>query len=160
MIGGITPRPLLKWTLRAPVSLYAMHAGWLLGHRFLLLTHRGRQTGRLHRTVLEVIAWRSDTREAVVMSGFGPSSQWYKNVLAGGASEVRIARLCFIPHARPLEPQEATEVIADYERRNRIVLPLIRVVASRLAGFPYDGSDSARLRLAGALPLVAFRPRD
>jgi hypothetical protein len=77
------PRPgrLARWLLRAPVALYAARAGWLLGHRFLLLRHRGRRSHRLYGTVLEVVAWRPAEREAVVVSGLGRRSQWYRNLL-------------------------------------------------------------------------------
>ncbi len=153
------PGPLLKRVLRAPVRLYDLNAGWLLGHRFLLLTHRGRRTGRRYRCPLEVLVWRPDVREAIVMAGFGPKSQWYRNVLAGGATEVQIARQRFAPVARQLEAEEATTVIAAYEQRNRLVRPIVRAVLSRQAGFPYDGSDAARRRLVEALPLVGLGAR-
>jgi deazaflavin-dependent oxidoreductase (nitroreductase family) len=142
------------------VALYAAHVGWLLGHRFLLLHHRGRRSHRRYRTVLEVVAWRPATREAVVLSGFGHRSQWYRNLLAGQAVQVQIARLRFAPAVRPLGSDEAVGVLADYERRNRLVAPLVRAVLSKLAGFRYDGSDAARRRLVQTLPLVALRPRD
>ena len=112
----------------------------------------------MYATVLEVVAWDPYGREATVMSGFGRDAQWYRNVLAGKGVEVRIARLRFAPEVRLLDADEASRVLADYERRNRIAAPLIRVVLSRLAGFRYDGSEAARLRLVSKLPLVAFRP--
>ena len=143
-----------------PVALYSANAGWLLGHRFLLLAHRGRRTGRVYRTVLEVVAWDEPTREAVVMSGFGYTSQWYRNVRATDPVEVRIARLRFAPRVRQLNADEAAAVLAAYEERNRIAASLIRAILSKLAGFRYDGSESARRRLVQVLPLVAFRPRD
>jgi deazaflavin-dependent oxidoreductase (nitroreductase family) len=142
------------------VALYAVHAGWLLGHRFLLLRHRGRRSHRRYRTVLEVVAWRPATREAVVLSGLGHRAQWYRNLLAGQAVQVQVARLRFAPAVRPLGSDEAVGVLADYERRNRLVAPLVRGVLSKLAGFRYDGSDAARRRLVQTLPLVALRPRD
>jgi len=157
--AGMAPGRVLRWLLRAPVALYSAHAGWLLGHRFLLLRHRGRSSHRLHSTVLEVLAWRPAAREAVVLSGFGHRAQWYRNLLAGQAVEVQIARLRFAPDVRPLDDDEAVGVLADYERRNRLAAPLVRAVLSRLAGFGYDGSDAARRRLVRTLPLVAFRPR-
>lgn len=104
------------------------------------------------------MAWRPDAREAIVVSGFGPSSQWYKNVLARGASEVQIARLRFTPQARVLEPEEAVQILADYERRNRIATPILRLVLGHLVGFRYDGSDADRLRVVRALPFIGFRP--
>ena len=94
------------------------------------------------------------------MSGFGHRSQWYRNVLAGQAVEVQVARRRFLPAVRPLGVEEAVGVLADYERRNRLAVPLVRAVLSKLAGFRYDGSDAARRRLVDALPLVAFRPLD
>ena len=152
--------PVLKRLLDVPAALYRARAGCLLGHRFLLLTHRGRRSGRLYQTVLEVVCWRPETAEAVVASGWGPRAQWYRNVCAGGAVQIQIARQRFRPRARVLPVEEATAVLADYERRNRMLLPVIRVVLSRLAGFRYDGSDAGRRRLVQALPLVAFHPDD
>jgi deazaflavin-dependent oxidoreductase (nitroreductase family) len=154
------PGRLLKRLLRAPAALYSANAGWLLGHRFLLLTHRGRRTGRVYRTVLEVVAWDEATQEAVVMSGFGRSSQWYRNVLATDPVEVQIARRRFVARVRELDADEAAGVLASYEQRNRIAARFLRAVLSKPAGFRYDGSESARRRLVQVLPLVAFRPRD
>ena len=151
---------LTRWFFRAPASLYSIGAGRLLGHRFLCLTHRGRKTGRAHRCVLEVLAWRADTREAIVISGFGRRSNWYRNVLAGGAQEVAIGRIRFTPQTRVLEAEEAGRVLADYERRNRIVAPLIRRLLAKLTGVPYDGSDDARRSVVRRLPLVGFRARE
>ncbi len=146
-----------KRLLRAPTLLYRIGAGPLLGHRFVLLTHRGRHSGRSYRTILEVVGWDGERREAVVMSGFGPRAGWYLNALAGGAEEIQIARLRFEPAVRKLAPEEAERVLAGYERRNRLIAPFLRAVFSRLAGFRYDGSAEARRRLVAALPLLAFR---
>jgi deazaflavin-dependent oxidoreductase (nitroreductase family) len=155
---SVSLRRVLRWLVKAPVVLYDVRAGWLLDHRFLLLRHRGRRSHRLYSTVLEVVAWRPATREAVVVSGFGHRSEWYRNVLAGQAVQVQVARLRFVPAVRPLGVEEAVGVLADYERRNRLAAPLVRAVLSKLAGFRYDGSDAARRRVVDALPMVAFRP--
>jgi hypothetical protein len=79
-------------------------------------------------------------------------------VLAGGAVEIQIARLRFAPRTDFLDSVEGAALIAGYERRNRLVAPLIRLLISRLADFRYDGSETARRRVARALPLVAFSP--
>jgi hypothetical protein len=78
----------------------------------------------------------------------------------GAAVEVQIAGLRFQPRVRSPEREEAVDVIAGYERRNRVAGPILRAVLSRLAGFRYDGSAEARNRLIEALPLMAFSPRD
>lgn len=148
---------MLRLALKLPVVVYRLHLGFLLGERFLLLEHRGRRSGRLYRTVLEVVGF--DDGEAVVMSGWGRRAGWYRNVTAGGAFGVQVGRHRFAPEVRVLDVEEAAAALAGYERRNRIVAPVIRRVLSRLAGFRYDGSPQARLRIVQALPLVGFRPR-
>lgn len=153
------PGPVLKRLLKAPAVLYRLRAGRLLGHRFLLLTHRGHRTGRLHDTMLEVVRWRADIGEAVVLSGLGSRAQWYRNIVAGGAVRVQIGGGHFQPQVRTLGAEEAAAVLADYERRNRFAAPVIRAVISRLAGVEDDGSEAARMRVAHSLPLVAFRRR-
>jgi hypothetical protein len=54
-----------------PIYLYRLNLGLLLGHRFLLLVHRGRRSGLLRETVLEVILYEPATRESVVLSAWG-----------------------------------------------------------------------------------------
>ncbi len=152
------PAPWLRWALHLPTRLYDADLGRLLGHRFLMLTHVGRRTGRRYRTVLEVLEWRAGQHEAIVMSGFGPQSQWLRNLQAGGGEEVRIGRERWSPQLRMLEPAEATAVLAEYERRNRLAAPVVRIVLSRLARLRYDGSDEARRQVVETLPLLGLRP--
>jgi deazaflavin-dependent oxidoreductase (nitroreductase family) len=142
-----------------PALLYDWNAGWLLGHRFLRLTHVGRRSGRRYRTVLEVIGTGSAPGEVIVMAGSGPSADWYRNLQAHPAIEVAIARRRFEPAHRVLAESEAAAVLADYERRNRWATPVVRRVLTWLVGWEYDGTEEARRRLARELPLVAFRPR-
>jgi deazaflavin-dependent oxidoreductase (nitroreductase family) len=151
--------PLVRAVLRAPSRVYDAHAGWLLGRRFLRLIHCGRKSGREYRTVLEVVAHLEDTGEYVVVSGLGKGSDWYRNVQTAPAVRVEIGREHFTPAHRVLEPEEAAGVLADYERRHRILAPIVLATLSRLLGWRYDGSEQARARLTGELPFIAFRPR-
>jgi len=144
---------------RAPVRLYEHNLGWLLGRRFVCLTHIGRRSGRRYRTVLEVIATNPAAGEVVIIAGLGPSSDWYRNIQANPAVEVVTGRQRFEPVHRRLAEAEAMTVVADYERRNRWIGPVIRPVLSRLLGWRYDGTNTARRRMVRQLPLVAIRPR-
>ncbi|MBR7830306.1 nitroreductase family deazaflavin-dependent oxidoreductase [Actinospica sp. MGRD01-02] len=150
--------PVTRAVLKAPSRLYDARAGWLLGHRFLRLTHRGRVSGREYRTVLEVVGRLPETGEYVVVSGLGRGSDWFRNIQAAPALRVQIGRGTFEPAHRVLEPEEAAAVLADYERRNRVLAPIVRTVLSRLIGWRYDSSSTARERLTAELPFVAFRP--
>lgn len=152
------PGKLMKAVLKAPSRLYDLRIGWLLGRRFLRLSHSGRSSGRLYHTVLEVVGEIAETGEIVVVAGLGPGSDWYRNLQAGPALAVEVGRERFVPGHRTLEPAEAAGVLAGYERRNRMVAPLVRIVLTRLLGWRYDGSEQARARLAAALPFVAFHP--
>lgn len=149
----------MRSVFRAPIRLYDARLGWLLGQRFLCLTHVGRKSGRQYRTVLEVVGTGPAAGEFSVIAGFGPSCDWYRNIAANPACEVVVGRHVFAPHHRVLDEDEAFQVIADYERRNRWILPLVHFLLSKLLGWHYDGSQGARERLVRQLPIVAFRPR-
>ncbi|HEY2277663.1 MAG TPA: nitroreductase family deazaflavin-dependent oxidoreductase [Streptosporangiaceae bacterium] len=144
--------------LRAPARLYDWHAGWLLGPRFVRLTHVGRRTGRRHRTILETIGTDREVDELLVLVGMGPTADWYRNIQKHPALELATMRRRFRPVHRVLAEREAVLALAEYERRNRWALFVIRPVLSWLAGWHYDSGDEARLRLAQQLPIVAFRP--
>ncbi len=65
------PAGALRLAFRLPIYLYRLDLGRLLGHRFLLLVHRGRESGLLRETVLEVIMYNPATGESVVLSAWG-----------------------------------------------------------------------------------------
>jgi deazaflavin-dependent oxidoreductase (nitroreductase family) len=166
MVEGVTverthrPGPRLRRLLRVPGRLYDWHLGWLLGHRFLRLTHVGRRSGRRYRTMLEVLGEDPATGELLVLASGGTRTDWYRNLDAQPAVEVAIGRTRFRPRHRVLQVDEAVRALGAYERRNRVVGPLLRRVLGWLAGWPYDGSPAARQRLAGQLPIVALRPAE
>ena len=156
----MTPGPLVRRLLRAPARLYDWRLGWILGHRFLRLTHVGRRTGRRHRTMLEVIGTNAGSGELLVLAGLGRSANWYRNLQAQSGSEVAIARERFPATHRTLDQDEAARAVADYERRNALIAPVVRLVLSRLVGWRYDGTEAARQRLTRELPVVALRRAD
>jgi deazaflavin-dependent oxidoreductase (nitroreductase family) len=152
------PSRLVRTLLGAPARLYDWNAGWLLGRRFLRLTHVGRRSGRRYQTVLEVIGAGATPDEVLVIAGLGTTTDWYRNLRRQPAAEVTVGRRTFRPAHRVLDEAEATAALAAYERRNRWVMPVVRRVLSWLVGWRYDGSPAARERLVRQLPVVAFRP--
>lgn len=154
----ILSRPVIV-VLGLPRLLYRHGWGWLLGRRFLQLTHTGRRSGRTHTTVLEVVRLDRDSGEVMVVSGFGPGSDWLRNIQANGRVEISIGRESFPASFRMVPVEEATTVLADFERRNRVAAPVIRLVLSLLLGWRYDGRPETRRRAAEALPVVAFSRR-
>ena len=154
------PGPTLSKVLRAPAQLYDWNLGWILGRRFLRLTHVGRRTGRRYQTILEIVGENRDRHEVIVVAGLGRSAQWYRNLLSSKAKEVAIGCERFTPIYRELDPPEAADVLAAYEQRNRWIAPVVRRVLSWLVGWHYDGTPAGRLRLVSELPMVALRPVD
>lgn len=153
----VLPGPILRRVFLLPNALYRHRLGWLLGRRFLQVSHRGRRSGRLHHTVLEVVRRDRATGAVTVVAGFGARADWLRNLQAAPAESVTTGRSTFVPRQRFLTPEEGAEVLRHYERRNRLAAPLIRWVLGRLAGFRYDGSATGRRRAAEVLPMVEFR---
>jgi deazaflavin-dependent oxidoreductase (nitroreductase family) len=146
----------LRFAFRLPIYLYRLDLGRLLGHRFLLLVHRGRESGLLRETVLEVLLHDPARRESVVLSAWGEEADWYGNIGAAPALEVRTGGQRYVPDQRFLAPEENHAVVSDYGRRH----PLAFRVFARVFGYPLDGTEAARREVACSLRLVAFRPRD
>jgi deazaflavin-dependent oxidoreductase (nitroreductase family) len=143
------PHGLQRRLLKAPVWLYRLRLGRLLGGRFLLLRHRGRRTGEIHETVLEVIG-RTDG-ELFVISGFGPRSDWLRNIHATPPLLVETGGRSFVPEARFLATDDAVAVLDDYAAHNP---RSARVLGTRFYGGAFDPR-----RLAEATTVVGLRPR-
>jgi len=151
---------LLTWLFRAPLPLFHLGLGRLFGKRILLLTHIGRRTGLRRETLLEVVEYRKDGPEVVVANGFGPESDWVRNIEAKPEQvEVTVGSQHFAAKYRFLGEQEAVNVIKDYEHRNRFISPIVRKGFSWLVGWRYQGSDDDRRRLVRQIPLIALRPQ-
>lgn len=125
----------------------------------MLLIHVGRRTGLPRHTVLEVLEYRAEGPEVIVMSGSGPNPDWLRNLATTPDPEVVTGSQHFIAAYRILNEREAIDVIAGYEARNRAVAPLVRSGFSWLLGWRYHGSAADRHRIAQQMPFIAFRPR-
>lgn len=158
-MASTKPKGLLRLFLRAPAYLYRWGCGRLLGNRFLLLIHVGRRTGAHHQAVLEVMEYREEGPEFVVISGFGRNADWLLNIQAKSDPKVVVGSQRFTAAFRLLGKEEAMKVVRNYEHRNRFMALVVRYVLSRLLGWQYSGSEVDLRRLVAQLPLLAFRPR-
>lgn len=149
------PPRLLKFAFRLPIYLYRFDAGWLLGKRGLMLLHRGRRSGRIYRTILEVISHNPATRESVVLSAWGEQADWYRNIQHTPALEIWTGRERYVPQQRFLPPEENYAVICDYRRRH----PLAFQVFARLFRYPLRAPEPQRRTFTENLRLVTFSPK-
>ncbi|OLT53275.1 hypothetical protein BJF88_12295 [Cellulosimicrobium sp. CUA-896] len=126
-----------RWLVRAPVALFRAGLGGLLGHRLLLLVHRGRSSGEARFVVLEVVDRPAPDR-FVVVAGLGPRSQWYRNLVAEPRVLIRTgARRAARARATTLSPDDGARLLDDYGARSprawSTLEPVLREWAEPLA---------------------------
>lgn len=153
---GLRRRPgrLALLVLRLPLVLYRHGWGRLLGHTFMLLVHAGRRTGQPHPMTAMVMRYDPEIREVVIFSGWGPGSDWVRNLRSRPALRVEIGRESFTPEHRFLSSEESVAVAAAFLRGHPHRVRLAR----RILGWP-DLHDPDVLReFVDTHPFVALRP--
>ncbi len=120
--------------------------GWIL-----VLRVRGRKSGRMRDTPLNYLL----AEDAVwVLAGFGRRTEWYRNLLADPAVEVRLP-------GRRLAG--TAEEVLDPAVRARVIPRLVRatgIPAMMVVGNPWTAPDEDILDALGYVPLIRIRMRD
>ncbi|MWA04497.1 nitroreductase family deazaflavin-dependent oxidoreductase [Actinomadura sp. LD22] len=142
------PSGLRRALFRLPVHLYRMGLGPLFGDRFLLLEHVGRASGERRQAVVEVVEHSGD--DYIVCSGFGPRTDWYRNLVKTPRATVQVGRSRFAVTARPLDAEEGGELMIRYAPRHpRSAMKLLRYM-----GYIVDGTKDDYRRVGRELPFV------
>jgi hypothetical protein len=105
-----------------------------------------------------VIRYDQVTGESVVLSGWGEKADWYRNIQASPALEIRTGGRRYVPEQRFVALEENYAVICDYARRHPLAFWFL--VKTFGFGYPLNGTEEAQRRFAQSLMLVAFRPGD
>jgi len=150
--------PLGRALYRAPIWIYRLGLGPLLGGRFVLLTHRGRSTGEARQAVLEVLGRNDDTGAVLVASGYGDRSQWFRNVRAEPRVLFQIGNRRRRGVAEPLPARESGQVLAHYAQEHPVAATelmrgLGHDVADGLDDFERIGADPVN-----GVPVVRLLP--
>lgn len=118
MLGRLSARVFrIRWVVRAPIFLFRAGLGFLLTSRLCWLEHRGRVSGEIRSAVLEVVD-RPSPDVVVLASGFGTSSQWYRNLRADPRARVSVGwRYRVAARAELLGPEESAERLRGYAAR-------------------------------------------
>lgn len=139
----------------APVFriLYALGLGPVVGRLVLLLTTRGRRSGKPRVTPLQ---FEEIDGNIVVGSSRGTRADWYRNILADPHVQVRVGSRAFHGIA---EPTTDTRRIADFlqlrlDRHPRMVRAILRS-----EGVPDHPSRSDLESYASGLAMVVIRPQ-
>ncbi len=148
------PYGIYRWLANAPRVFYRLGLGRVLGYRMVQITHRGRKSGVIRHTILEVLSYNPQTQEVLVVSGWEGKTDWYRNIQQEPALEVRIGRVAYRPIQELLLPEETAQLILtlfrQHPREVRFVGPLL--------GIDPEASDAAlRARLEAFFRGVRFR---
>lgn len=139
---------------RLPVLLYRLGLGWVLGKRFMQITHVGRKSGKVRRTILAVLHYDRQTKEIYAVSAW-QGSDWYYNIQATPAQQVETGFVHYVPQQRTLTPEEIAAAFIEFRKQH----PYFGRMVSRIPGWNWDSTEAEFLELAKTLHGVAFIPR-
>jgi deazaflavin-dependent oxidoreductase (nitroreductase family) len=139
---------------KLPVFLYRLRLGWLLDKRFMQITHVGRHSEKVRRTVLAVLRFDEKTKEIYAVSAW-KGSDWYYNIQASPALQVETGFVRYVPAQRTLSPEEITTTFIAYRQKH----PIFSRMICRIPGWKWDSTYEEFLELARSLRGVAFRPK-
>jgi len=148
------PQGSARLALRLPIWLFHAHLGWILGTRFVLLTHTGRKSGLPRKNVLEVVRYDRGTGACVVASGWGAKSDWFKNISANPKIIYQVQNQSRTGIAERLSPEQGSQELFEYARRHRLAFrELVHFMGYRL-----DGSEADIRAMGRILPMFIFKP--
>ena len=148
------PSGLFKRMLHAPVWIFRARLGFLFGKRIVMLEHRGRRSGKLRQTPLEVV--QRDGDSYVLCSGTGPGADWYRNIRASPACALWVGSRRHPVGQRFLDASEAASNFARYE----LAHPKAAARLTHLMGVSHDGTHESRKEMVAQIPMVEMRLRD
>ncbi|WP_327424919.1 nitroreductase family deazaflavin-dependent oxidoreductase [Streptomyces sp. NBC_01527] len=147
---SLLPAGWRRQAARLPIHLFRMGLGPVFGKRLLLLHHVGRATGLDRRVVLEVVAHDPAGSSWTVASGFGPRSDWYRNLRAEPKTVIQLGNHHHAVTAHFLTRDDGAEIMARHCRQHPRT-------ARRLCAFfdlAADGSEAAFRSAGSAIPVV------
>lgn len=155
MTSPSLPPPPRGWKAalwRAPIWLYRIGMGSLLGKRFLLLNHTGRVSGKPRQAVIEVVKIDHTANSYYVASGFGEKADWYQNIMQTADVSIQVGKYTMPARAERLSRKDGKAVLQEYAEKH----PTAMRELSKILNLPYDGSPESISELSKVLPVIAF----
>ncbi|MFD3431377.1 nitroreductase family deazaflavin-dependent oxidoreductase [Nocardia fluminea] len=135
-----------RWLVRAPIWLYRAGFGFVFGSRLLMLRHTGRRSGAPRFVVLEVID-RPASGEYVIVSGFGITAQWYRNIRADPQVRISTGRTREVAAtATPMPEDESAIALERYIHNHPKAWDKLRTTIEQATGTPVDTLLMVRVR--------------
>ena len=155
MTSAGLPTPPRGWKAvfwRAPIWLYRIGLGSLLGDRFLLLNHTGRKSRQLRQAVLEVVKIDHKTDNYYVVSGFGEKAQWFQNIMQTVDVSIQVGKRILPARAERLSTERGKAILQEYAQKH----PTAMRELSKILNLPYDGSPESISELSKLMPVIVF----
>jgi deazaflavin-dependent oxidoreductase (nitroreductase family) len=149
------PSGISRLLYRSPIWLYKLHLGWLMGKRFLMITHTGRVSGLPRHVVLEVVKYEPSSESYYIAAGWGEKSDWVKNIQADPHVHIQVGRQSMDSVAVQLTQDESEVVILDYAQRH----PSAMKSLAGFMGYQMDGTEADFRELGRQLLMFALKPR-
>ena len=149
------PTGILRALLRAPIWLYRWNLGWMMGGRFLLLTHIGRKSGLKRQTVIEVVSRDETTGVTFVAAAWRDQSDWYRNIQQNPIVGVQIHNRRIQARAEEVSLQEAESQLWDYARRHPTAF---RELVMVMLGERLPPNKETCRKVAESVPVISLIP--
>lgn len=154
MRTGTLPSGVQRWLFRAPIWLYRANLGWLFGDRFLLLMHRGRNSGKRRYVLVEVVYHDQADDTYYIASGWGEKANWFRNIQHDPQVMIQVGRQRSQRLASCLPPDEAASIFFKYAQAHPTAM---RALSGFMLGTPVPPTAEGAQQLADSVPLVALR---
>jgi deazaflavin-dependent oxidoreductase (nitroreductase family) len=129
-------------TLRMPGVLDHKGTRWMLQllspAPVIVLVHRGRKSGKVYRTPVEILMDGPEQGEIVVSPMFGRHSDWYRNIVTGGLIEVHVRSEPLRMDWRELDEAERRTAMDAYRAAHPMYSRLILRMLVRVNGLEGD----------------------
>ena len=156
MLKSARVRRVIGRVLRTPAVLDRPGTRWMMKGLspapIVVLTHRGRRSGKTYRTPVEVMAEDDQVGEIVVSPMFGERSGWYRNVVAGGLVEASRHGEAHAMEWRRLSEEEKREAIAAYRREHPLYSRVVLRMLVSVHGLKGDHAEA----VARAIPMLGL----
>ncbi|MEW6717403.1 MAG: nitroreductase family deazaflavin-dependent oxidoreductase [Chloroflexota bacterium] len=145
----------LRYAFRFPILLFRLRLGWLLGGRFLMLTHVGRISGVPRYVVLEIVEHDKEANTYYVVSGWGKKSDWFQNIMKTPQVIVQVGNRRFPAQAEILTVQEGEKRLFRYAQKYPFPF---RQLTRWYLGEALAPTHQNTQRMAQITPLVRLNP--
>ncbi len=132
----------LLWFLRTPLPFYRYLPGFerIYGFRWILLTTKGRRTGKPRPVLLDLVGHDPITNRYYVQPGWGRACAWVRNIEADPFVEAQIGRKRFRARVIEVSGPEGAAYVFAFARRHRFETAIISWLIPSLA--PPKGSEA------------------